>query len=92
MSSRAFVFVDQAAVQVAAIELRMRRCSQRRRVSVCLFGWAKGERAVRPMPVVMAGINTKDLLELAAAGDEQPIEALATHAADPTTIPSLSKT
>jgi hypothetical protein len=35
------------------------------------------------MLVVMAGIDPKHVLELAAAEDEQPIEALATHAADP---------
>ncbi len=31
----------------------------------------------------MTGINTKHVLELAAAEDEQSVEALATHAADP---------
>ena len=35
------------------------------------------------MPVVMAGIDAKHLLELAPAEDEQPVEALATDAADP---------
>jgi hypothetical protein len=35
------------------------------------------------MPVVMTGVDAKHLLELAPAEDEQPIEALATHAADP---------
>jgi hypothetical protein len=38
---------------------------------------------MRPMPVVMAGIDAKHALELAPAEDEQPVEALATHAADP---------
>src|SRR6266576_6604159 len=62
----------------------MWRCPWRRRASVCLFGWPKRERAVRPMPVVVTGIDAKHVLELAAAEDEQPVEALATHAADPT--------
>jgi hypothetical protein len=38
---------------------------------------------MRPMPVVMARIDAKHVFELAAAEDEQPVEALATHAADP---------
>ena len=36
------------------------------------------------MPVVMTGIDAKHVLELAPAEDEQPVEALATDAADPT--------
>lgn len=35
------------------------------------------------MPVVVTGVDTKHLFELAAAEYQQPIEALATHAADP---------
>src|SRR5215218_6053960 len=35
------------------------------------------------MPVVMAGIDAKHLLELPPAEDEQAVEALATDAADP---------
>jgi hypothetical protein len=35
------------------------------------------------MLVVMAGTDAKHVLQLAAAEDEQAIEALATHAADP---------
>jgi hypothetical protein len=31
----------------------------------------------------MAGIDAKHVLELAAAKDQQPVEALATHATDP---------
>jgi hypothetical protein len=31
----------------------------------------------------MPGIDAKHLFELAAAEDQQPVEALATHAADP---------
>ena len=38
---------------------------------------------MRPMLVVMAGIDAKHLLELAPAEDEQPVEALSAHAADP---------
>jgi hypothetical protein len=35
------------------------------------------------MLVVMAGIDPKHVLELPSAEDEQPVEALASHAADP---------
>jgi hypothetical protein len=38
---------------------------------------------MRPMPVVMARVDAKDVFELAAAEDEQPVEAFATYAADP---------
>src|SRR5438094_6932940 len=77
------VFVDQAAEEVTASELRMRWYSQRRRAAAYPFGWPKCERAVRPMPLVMTGVDAKHVLELAAAEDEQPVEALATHNADP---------
>jgi hypothetical protein len=36
-----------------------------------------------PMLVVMAGIDAKHVLELPPAEDEQAVEALTTHAADP---------
>jgi hypothetical protein len=57
--------------------------SERGWVSVCPLGWTKCECPMRPMPVVMARIDPKHVFELAAAEDEQPVEALATHAADP---------
>ena len=41
------------------------------------------ERAVWPLAVVVADIGADDALELAAVEDEQPVEALATDAADP---------
>jgi hypothetical protein len=38
---------------------------------------------MRPMLVVMAGIDAKYVLELATVEDQQPVETLATDAADP---------
>jgi len=38
---------------------------------------------MRPMLIVMAGIDAKYVLEVAAAEYEQPVEALATDAANP---------
>ena len=107
-SGRVFVLVDEAAKEVGPRELRIGRRPERCRAPVCLFGWTKCECPMRPMPVVMAGIDAKHVLELAAAEDEQAVEALAAHAADPalgvrvrvrclmgvriTAIPSLWKT
>jgi uncharacterized membrane protein YgcG len=42
-----------------------------------------GERAVRPVFVVVLGIDADDALEVAAAEDQQPVEALAAQAFDP---------
>jgi hypothetical protein len=78
-----FVFVDQPAEQVGAIELQIGWRSERCGVSVCLLGWTKCECSMRPTPVVMAGIDAKYVVELPAAEDEQPVEALAADAADP---------
>jgi hypothetical protein len=78
------VFVDQAAEQVGAVELQIGSRSRRRWVSVCLLGRAKCECPMRPMLVVMARVDMKHVLELAAAENEQPVEALATHRPDPT--------
>ncbi len=83
LSGRVFVFVDQAAEQVGAVELRIGRRSQQFRVSVCPLGWTKCECPMRPMLIVMAGIDAKYVLEVAAAEYEQPVEALATDAANP---------
>jgi hypothetical protein len=42
-----------------------------------------GERAVRPMFVVVLRVDTDDTLEVAAAENQQPIEAFAPQTADP---------
>jgi hypothetical protein len=50
----------------------------------CLPGRAvECERAVRPMLVVMARVDAEHVLELPPAEDEQAVEALASHGADP---------
>jgi hypothetical protein len=78
-----FVFVGEPAEEVGALELEMEWRSERNRAPARTLRRAKCERAVRPMAVVMVGIGAEDVLELAAAEDEQPIEALAADAADP---------
>src|SRR5947208_15101367 len=82
-SGRVFVLVDEAAKEVGARELRIGRRSERCRAPVCLFGRTKCECPMRPMLIVMAGIDAKHVLEVPSAEDEQAVEALATHAADP---------
>ncbi len=62
-----FVFVDQAAEQVPAVELRKGWRAKRDRVSVCPLGWTKRECPMRPMVVVMACIDAKHMLELPSA-------------------------
>jgi hypothetical protein len=44
----------------------------------------KRERAVRPVLVVVGGVEAEHLLEVAAADDQDPVEALAAEGADPT--------
>jgi len=45
---------------------------QRRRLAA--VGWE--ERAVRPVLVVMAAVDAKDVCEVAASEDEEPVEAV----------------
>jgi hypothetical protein len=40
------------------------------------------ETAMRTMAVVMIDVDAEDALELAAAGDQEPVQALAPHRAD----------
>jgi hypothetical protein len=47
------------------------------------FGRVQVERTVRPMLVVMPRIDVEDALELGAAEDQQPVEALPSCATDP---------
>ncbi len=44
----------------------------------------KRERAVRPVSVVMGGVEAEHVLEVAAVDDQDPVEALAAEGADPT--------
>src|SRR5215468_10818571 len=44
---------------------------------------AASGRAVRPLSVVMRDVDAEDVLELATAEDEQPVEAFSADGADP---------
>jgi len=45
--------------------------------------WPLVECALRPMLAVMPDVCDEDVMEVAAAEDQDPVEALAAHAADP---------
>ena len=78
--------MDQAAEPITATEpiepehfargslLRCCGCDERRPLP---------KRAVRPVLVVMRGVGGHDAFEVAAADDQQPVEAFAAQAADP---------
>ena len=76
------VFVDQPAEQVTAADaievdrllVAPRRLAQR---------WPLVERAVRAVLVVMGDIRGEDVLEVAAANDQDPVEALSAHSPNP---------
>jgi hypothetical protein len=44
----------------------------------------EAQASVRPVPVVMADVLAKNLLEVAASGDQAPVEAFGSHGPDPT--------
>src|SRR6266542_5336016 len=43
----------------------------------------QSKRPMWPVPVVVLDVDPKDLLEVAASDDEQPVQALAADGADP---------
>jgi len=82
-----FVFVEQAAELIAAPQaIKRNRLIGQRRFAYRRWlreRWALAERAVRPVRVVVRRVDVDDALELAAAEDQQPVEALAAQAPDP---------
>jgi hypothetical protein len=82
LSCCAFVFVDEAAEDVTAAELS---CDQRLRFAIAL--WALGRRqveaAVGTMVVVVPDVAVEDTKEVAAAGEQEMIQAFPAHGADP---------
>ena len=42
------------------------------------------ERAVRPVSIVVGGVEAEHVLEVAAVDDQDPVEAFAAEGADPT--------
>jgi hypothetical protein len=73
--------VEQAAELVAAPHAARQRWRCWRRPPE---RWALLERAVRTVLVVMPDVGAYNLLDVAAAEDQDPVEALASQAPDPT--------
>src|SRR6266542_3758144 len=81
-----FVFAQQSAEPVAtaeAIELQQLFARGWFVYRWLREGWLLVERAVLPVRVVVQRVDAEDMLEMTAADDQQPVEALAAHAADP---------
>jgi len=84
ISCRVLVFVEESAEEFASPHLRRAsgRCG-RRIHSLAVIRRSQFERAVWALLVEMADVHTEDLLELAAAEDQEPVEAFPAHAPDP---------
>jgi hypothetical protein len=67
----AVVFVDLSAESVAALDLFAGRLW----VGVCRVGREQGESAVGALAVVVGGVDAEHCFEVAAADDQQPVEA-----------------
>jgi hypothetical protein len=78
-NSGGLVFVDESAEQIPAAEVGG-RVGQRRFVAV---RWQKVKRAVWPMFVVVAAVDAEYLFEVAAAEDQDPVEAVGAECANP---------
>src|SRR6266511_2133250 len=68
-----FVFVDKPAEEIATARA-YRQCRLRNRCRA--VGRHKPEGAVRAMLVVMPDIDTQHALEIAAANEQDPVEAI----------------
>ena len=79
-----FVLVKQPAEEVAPLDLQnsKHRWSRRRRSDVGVRR-SQFERSVGAVLVVVTDVDMQDALELSAAEDQEPVEALPAHAADP---------
>ena len=76
------VFVDQSAEFVASLELVWRVGNGEADARPC-YRWCEPEGAMWPMGVVVVDVGAQDTLELPAAGDQEPVEAVAADGADP---------
>src|SRR6266496_2728135 len=79
-----FVFMEQPAEEVAPPDLRDASRDRGWRIESAVAIWrSELEPSVWPLLVEVADVDAEDMLELVATEDQEPIEALATHAADP---------
>src|SRR6266571_3445519 len=83
-SRRGFVFVEQSAEEVAPPDLQRMNYRCRRRIgSAAAIRRSQVERSVWTLLIEVADVDAEDVLELAATEDQEPVEALPAHAADP---------
>src|SRR5438034_11585347 len=77
-----FVFVEHTAKEVASPHLQRIDGRCRRRIGSPAAIWrSQVERSMRPLLVEVADVDRGHVFKLAAAEDQQPVEALPTHAA-----------
>ena len=83
-SCRGLVFVEQTAEEVAPPDVSRVEDRCRRRIgSAAAIRRSQVERSVWTLLVEVADVGAEDVLELAAAEDQEPVEALPAHAANP---------
>jgi len=76
--------VEQSAEEVAPPDLqRMNYRCGRRIGSAAAIRRSQVERSVWTLLIEVADVDAEDVLELAATEDQEPVEALPAHAADP---------
>jgi len=76
--------VEQSAEQVAPPDLQGMKERCRRRIgSASAVRRSQIERSVWTLLVEVADVDAEDVLELAATEDQEPVDALPAHAADP---------
>src|SRR5205823_3579846 len=77
-SGGSVVLVDEAAEAVMTVN----RAADWLLAGARRFRWAQVERVVRPLTVVVVGVDAKDVLEVAPVQDQQPVEALRADGTD----------
>ena len=71
------VFVDEVAEEVAAFD-----CASGRREGFGGLGWSQWGCAVWSLAVVVGHVSAEGVFEVAAADDEEPVEAFGAYGAD----------
>lgn len=79
VSGRLLVLMDEAPEQIGPHDPRVRGRRYRCRAQ----WWRKVQGAMRPDGVVVLDVDAQDPLQVAGAGDEEPVEALGADGADP---------
>ena len=75
--------MNQSTKQVASAHSGSARVAEQGRGSSGRIGWFQLKRSVRTVPVVVRDVDPKDLLEVTATNDQQPVKALGTDGPHP---------